>query len=323
MLERFLIVWLAGLSLAAYLWPQLTQALPPRLAVGDPFSASVPYLNYLIAATMFAIGWMLPRDEVRQLGERWHSVLSGTTVQYLAMPSLAWLMGRMLGLEGDRLVGLVLVGCVPGAMASNVLTLIARGNTTYSVCLTTLATLLSPLATPLAMRLTLATESSVDPDVFWQAARTLLFTVVAPVLAGYGLSRLAPKWEQPARRIGAVVANLAILWVIAAVVGHNRQKVAGIDGPLLGALVGVNFGGYLAGYFAALLMRMPEPMRRTLTLEVGMQNAGLGAMLATQLFPGRPEAAIAPALYAFGCMLTGTFLARIWAARGESVRGTA
>jgi BASS family bile acid:Na+ symporter len=59
-------------------------------------------------------------------------------------------------------------------------------------------------------------------------------------------------------------------------------------------------------------MRLPEPMRRALTLEVGMQNAGLGAALAVKLFPDQAGVAIAPALYTFGCMLTGTMLAHIW-----------
>ena len=59
-------------------------------------------------------------------------------------------------------------------------------------------------------------------------------------------------------------------------------------------------------------MRLREPMRRALTLEVGMQNAGLGAALATHLFPDREAVAMAPALYTFGCMLTGTILSQIW-----------
>jgi bile acid:Na+ symporter, BASS family len=59
-------------------------------------------------------------------------------------------------------------------------------------------------------------------------------------------------------------------------------------------------------------MRLPDPMRRALMLEIGMQNAGLGAFLASTLFDGRDAIAIAPAMYAFGCMLTGTLLASVW-----------
>ena len=79
----------------------------------------------------------------------------------------------------------------------------------------------------------------------------------------------------------------------------------------------VNVGGYLAGYRAGWAMRLPEPMRRALTLEIGMQNAGLGTVMALSLFPNQPAAAILPATYTFGCMLTGTILARIWAMMTE------
>jgi len=90
-------------------------------------------------------------------------------------------------------------------------------------------------------------------------------------------------------------------------------KVVSEGAPLLAALVCINLCGYAAGYFGGAAMRLPEPMRRALTLEVGMQNAGLGAALAIKLFGKESDAALAPAMYTFGCMLTGTVLARVWA----------
>jgi bile acid:Na+ symporter, BASS family len=317
-LQRWLLVWLVLSSLAAYVWPAIFGAVAPSGAVFDPFTASKPYLPNLIQVAMFAIGWMLPREEVRMVGRRWPAVLGGTTLQYVTMPALAYLVARLGGFTGDALVGLVLVGCVPGAMASNVLTLLARGNASYSVGLTTLATLLSPLAVPLALRLTLSGAKGVTLN-FWHVSGDLCLTVVLPVAAGHLLGRSFPQWEQPARRVGSTVANLAILWIIAAVVGLNRDKFAHLQPAILTALLAVNLLGYAAGFSGGTAMRLPGPMRRALTLEIGMQNAGLGATLATQLFPGRDAIALAPALYTFGCMLTGTMLARWWASRRETV----
>jgi bile acid:Na+ symporter, BASS family len=313
MLQRFLFIWLVLLSAVAYAWPDIVGG-SPGAARFDPFVLSAPYLPHLFAAAMFAIGWMLPRDEVLQVGRRWPAVLLGTSLQYVTMPALAFLAARLFGFTGDALIGVVLVGCVPGAMASNVLTLLARGNASYSVSLTTLATLLSPLAVPLALRLTLDGAKDVQLD-FFQVSWTLCLTVVFPVIAGHVLGRLFPKGEKPARRVASTVANLVILWVIAVVVGKNRQDLAQVTAALIVSLLLVNAAGYAAGYAGGAAMRLPEPMRRALTLEIGMQNAGLGATLATQLFPDRPAAALAPALYTFGCMLTGTFLARLWSSR--------
>jgi BASS family bile acid:Na+ symporter len=316
MLQRYLIVWLLISSAAALKWPDIF----PDAA--DPFVQSKALLPWLIVVTMFAIGWMLPRDEVRQVFRRWPLVFSGTAIQYVTMPALAYAMGRLLGLRDDYLIGIVMVGCVPGAMASNVLTFNAGGNTSYSVSLTTAATLLSPLAVPTAMALALHADESVDVWILLKASRDLLLTVVIPVVSGHLLSLRFPSWEQAARRIGTVVANLTILWIIAVVVGLNRQRLwaSSADVPLaslLAALACVNAGGYLAGYTGGVVMKLPEAMRRALTLEVGMQNAGLGAVLASQLFNGREAIAIAPAMYTFGCMLTGTLLAGFWS-RGSS-----
>jgi BASS family bile acid:Na+ symporter len=113
------------------------------------------------------------------------------------------------------------------------------------------------------------------------------------------------------------VANLTILWIIALVVGVNRESLRWEAAAYLVPLLVINTGGYLAGYAAGYTMRLPEPMRRALTLEIGMQNAGLGTVMALNLFPDQPTAAILPASYTFGCMLTGTILARIWAITTE------
>ena len=142
---------------------------------------------------------------------------------------------------------------------------------------------------------------------------TLCWTVVMPVVAGHLLSRTFRFWESFARRVGASVANLSILWIIAVVVALNREKLADFQWTILVALLVINLGGYLAGNLGGRLLRLPQPMRRALTLEVGMQNAGLGTFLALEVFKEEPTAAIPTAIYTFGCMFTGTILARVWA----------
>ena len=290
------------------------------LLSGDPFAASKSFLPALISITMFAIGCMLPRNEVNHIVMRWPLVLSGTAIQYTIMPLLAVVVVRMWNFQADALAGVVIVGCVPGAMASNVLTLNARGNTSYSVSLTTAATLLSPIIVPLALQLTLVSSKMLPISALWNTSYLLALTVVVPVTAGHLLMRVLPQWEPFFRRIGAIIANFAILWIIAVVVGLNRENLAALNLKLAAALLTLNIMGYAAGYGGGVMLRMPEPMRRALTLEVGMQNAGLGATLATQLFPDRDAIAIAPVLYTFGCMLTGTLLAQMWARLSERRR---
>ncbi|MBN1589700.1 MAG: bile acid:sodium symporter family protein [Pirellulales bacterium] len=308
LLERLLVVWLVLISLVAFWWPSM------RLGTHfDPFIGSQAGLQWIIAVTMLAIGSLLPRDEIRQVMRRWPTVLGGTTVQYVTMPLLAYVVGRAMGFEGSLLTGIVVVGCVPGAMASNVLTLAARANVSYSVSLTTSATLFSPLLVPLALKLTLGQWREFPA---WSVGLTLLWTVVIPVVVGHLLSRWSPTWNATFRSLGSIVANLTILWIIAVVVAVNRDRLNHFHLTLLLALSMINLGGYLAGFLGGKLMRLPRPMRRALTLEVGMQNAGLGTFLLLAVFKNEPEATIPTAIYTFGCMLTGTVLARIWAEWG-------
>jgi BASS family bile acid:Na+ symporter len=290
--QRLLLVWLTAFSALAFFWPTLFAS------AADPFGkeAGDHYLKWLIVVTMFAIGLLLPRAEVNQVFRRWPTVLAGTCVQYSVMPLLAFLAATIGGFEDSLFIGIVVVGCVPGAMASNVLTLNANGNTSYSVSLTTMATLLSPLAVPLVLGLALASEESVSREKLIDASGFLLLTVVVPVVVGHLIGRLTTKWEKSLRRWGELVANIAILWIIAAVVGRSREPLSKMHLEVVFALLAVNIAGYFAGYGSGAAFRLPEPMRRALTLEVGMQNAGLGAALAVALFPDQPDIAVAPAI---------------------------
>lgn len=309
-LERWLIVWLVLLSWVAYSWPTWFAPWLGATELWDPFVQSKSWLKPMFAVAMLAIGSLLPADEIRQVLRRWPTVLGGTAIQYTAMPLLAYGIGRLLGFEGPWMIGIVMVGCVPGAMASNVLTLMARGNVSYSVSLTTSATLLSPLIVPWVLWLALGQMVKSFPA--GRVCFDLCWMVVIPVVAGHLLARRFTVWATVAKTVAAVVANLTILWIIAVVVGVNRDGMAHVDFRLVAALLLVNVLGYAAGFAGARLMGLPTGMRRALTLEVGMQNAGLGSALAMGLFAD-PATALPPALYTFGCMFTGTLLARIWA----------
>ncbi|MFN0198390.1 MAG: bile acid:sodium symporter family protein [Planctomycetaceae bacterium] len=306
MFQRYLILWLIASSLFSLKWPDwFGDAV-------DPFALSKLYLSYLITLTMFCVGCLLPPDELKQVFRRWPTIVFGTCVQYLSMPALAYSMAILFDLDRADKIGVIIVGVVPGAMASNVLTMTARGNVSYSVSLTTLATLLSPIVVPLGLWLLLGADLPMPPgDVAWK----LFLEVVLPVMCGYAICRLWSDFERLSLKFAPAIANGIILWIIAVVVALNRDRITEISSKTLLALLLVNVLGYLAGYYAAGAIRLPRKMRRTLSIEVGMQNAGLGTSLAISLFPDLPGATIPTATYTFGCMLTATILAWYWSLR--------
>jgi bile acid:Na+ symporter, BASS family len=323
MIQRYLLLWLSLISLLAFTWPEVIAQLNAVLpsggldpAAADPFLQTNNWhlLRPVFAVAMFCIGGLLPRDELAQLKRRWPTVLAGTSIQYTVMPLLAFAATRVFDMGPGLTIGVLLVGCVPGAMASNVLTLAARGNVSYSVSLTTSATLLSPLVVPVVLSLTLNVVTTFDP---FQAFLNLTTDVVGPVIVGHLLCRRFDWWSRIMQSHGCTVANLAILWIISTVVGVNRYRLTGITWVVLAALLLINILGYAAGWFGGKALRLPDGMRRALTLEIGMQNAGLGSVLALNLFKD-PDAAIPTAAYTFGCMLTGTILAQCWGRSSSS-----
>lgn len=242
MLQRYILLWLLTSSGIAYAWPEITSLLEaswPVLDLSvDPFTAcGSTAINVLIVCTMFGVGSLLPIDEVNQILRRWTTVLAGTAIQYLSMPFLAWLIVLVAKPDPETAVGILIVGCVPGAMASNVLTLAARGNVSYSVSLTTSATLLSPIIVPIAMWLTF--DDSIDYNG-WTAVRLMLLQVVLPVVVGHLLSRFVDSYRSIAERYASTVANVSILAIIAIAVALNRSGVGQASMGLLGVLALLN-----------------------------------------------------------------------------------
>jgi BASS family bile acid:Na+ symporter len=162
---------------------------------------------------------------------------------------------------------------------------------------------------------------SVIPVDVWGTAKELFLIVVGPVVLGRILCRFVTRLEKIMESVAPVLAPLTILWIIAVVVGLNRDSLGKGVAGVVGALACINLVGYLVGYWSGAALRFPGGVRRALTIELGMQNAGLGVGLAHELFPKIPEATIPPALFTVGSMLTATLLVQAWVWRDRVRRG--
>lgn len=304
-----ILFWLVLTSSIALVWPAEQWGF-------DPFASNAWLLWSLIVVTMFSLGALVKPDELVPLRQRPWWVALGVLTQVLVMPAAAWLVTRLVPMNDEVAAGVILVGCVPGAMASNVLTNTAGGSVAYSVSLTSVATLLSPLTVPTVLWVVAGkqTEQSLG-----RSALLLAFLVVLPTVVGYLLSRRSLSVRHWAERFGSFLASVALLWIIATVVAANRDRLMGVGGVMVAALLVINVIGYLAGYVVGYSAGLPEGYRRALTLEIGMQNAGLGTALAVSLYGPTTTATIPTAAYTFGCMLTGTLLAVLWRFRDRSV----
>ncbi len=270
------------------------------LAFPGPVLWLRPILQPGFAATMFFVGTLVRPEQVRVFRRNPARTLAGLLVQYTVMPLTAWAISFAFDDPMVR-VGVILVGCMPGAMASNVMTLLFRGDLILSVTMTTVATLTCPLI--LAFWLPLLADTRLEVPVA-ALAWSAVWMVVLPVAAGIVTRHLKAKIPGWWDRAATMIASVSIVLIILVVVAGNRAHLTNIGPTLAAAMVGLNLSGYSLGFAAAKLLRWPAEQRRTLVIEVGMQNAGLGSVLA--LAHLGEAGAVPSAFYTVLCVITAS-----------------
>jgi BASS family bile acid:Na+ symporter len=212
--------------------------------------------------------------------------------------------------------GIVLVGCMPGAMASNVMTVLLRGDLILSVTMTTLATLATPLVIAVWLPLLADTRMHVPVGAMaWNAAWMVVLPVVAGIVLRAWRHELSKRWD----RTATVIASVAIVLIILVVVAANRDRLATLGPGLALGMLALNLAAYGLAFLLATALRWPPVQRRTLVIEIGMQNAGLGSVLA--LAHLGEAGAVPSAFYTALCVVTAAaalpFSARFVATTAE------
>ena len=254
---------------------------------------------WFFAATMFAVGIVLEPEELSETVRHPGQIGLGLLSQFSVMPALGFAAATVAPLPPEIALGFIIVACAPGAMASNVIVYLAGGAVAYSVALTTVATLMSPLVTPALVKWLGGVFLHIP---FWPMVKTILWMVVLPLVAGMGIRRLLGPQLREARDFAPAVAAIAIVIICSYAVAANQSRIAEVGGWVLIMVIAVNALGYAAGWWLARLYGFDRRHRLTLAIEIGMQNAGLGVALALQHF--QPATALPGALFAVWCILT-------------------
>ena len=265
----------------------------------------------VLGIIMLTMGLTLAKEDFRILASRPGDVLIGVVAQYVLMPLTAWSVANLLGLSRPVGVGLVLVGCCPGGVSSNIMSFLCKGDVAFSVGMTTVTTLLAPVMTPMLV-LWLAGES-VDVDAVGMFVSILIVTIV-PVAAGFlmnavleGNGRLAD-----AKKVLPGIAVLGLACIVGGVVSAHGHKIVKSGIVIFAAVLTHNAFGYALGYATGVLAGFSKSKCRTLSIEVGMQNAGLATVLSAKHFPLMPEAAIASAVSCVWHSVSGALLAGVF-----------
>ena len=302
-ITRLFPLWALLFSLLAYLAPGLFVDFRPAI---------VP----LLGVVMFGMGMTLSWQNFTEVLKRPQIIGLGVLMQYLVMPFAAWLVAVALGLPPYIMAGLVLVGACPGGTASNVVCYLARGDVALSITLTTVSTFLAILLTPLITWLYVGQKVPVPVEsMLWSIFKIVLL----PVSLGVLINSLFGRRLSVIKHLFPLVSVFAIVVIIAIIVALNKSNLATMGAAVALAVVLHNLFGLITGYWIPRLLRQDERTCRTLAIEVGMQNSGLGVALAAKYFSA--AAALPGALFSIWHNLSGSMLAGYWSRRTGAGQG--
>ena len=269
----------------------------------------------ILGIIMLTMGLTLTTEDFKILARRPFDILIGACAQFFIMPCVAYLLVHVFQLEPALALGILLVGCCPGGVSSNIMSYLCHGDVAFSVGMTCASTLLAPVMTPLLMQFTAG--EIIEIDAIGMFVNILIVTII-PVGIGcylnytYSKKEIFPKIQSLmpglsvtclACIVGGVVSTvhddlvarglMLFLWTFAVVFCHNSL-------------------GYLLGWTAGSLAKFNTAKKRTISIEVGMQNAGLATVLAGTFFAAQPLAVLPCAISCAWHSISGTILAGIF-----------
>lgn len=267
---------------------------------------------------MFGMGLTLEVKDFAEIAKRPVQVVVGIVAQFLIMPLLALLLTKVFTLDPMVAVGVILVGCCPGGTSSNVITFLSRGDVALSVTITSFSTVLAPVVTPLLLELYAGTLIDIPlAAMMWSIAKIVLM----PIAAGLIVHRLLGDKVKPAIDVLPLVSVGGIVLIIAIVVALSQAKIAESGALIFGVVVLHNLLGYVCGFALGKVCGFGLAQQRAIMVEVGMQNSGLGAALASAHFAASPLTALPSALFSVWHNISGALLANICVAVDAKKKG--
>lgn len=274
----------------------------------DVFTYFIPWIVPLLGIIMFGMGLTISFEDLKEVVKRPFDVGLAVVLQFLIMPLTAVALTLLIPMSPEVAAGVILVGCCPGGTSSNVMAYLAKGDVALSVACTSVSTLLAPILTPLLVYILASQYLPVDAGAMFIS---ILKIVLVPVVLGILCQRFFGKAVRAAVSVLPLISVAGIVLIIAAVVGVNQERIA-TSGIAILAVVALHNGvGLVLGYLAARLFSVPQRKAKTISLEVGLQNSGLGAALATAHFS--PLAAVPSAIFSVWHNISGAIAANYFA----------
>lgn len=302
------------INISAWIAAHITLIVVLVTAVALFFPSSFVWMDTssitpMLGVVMFGMGLTLSPSDFRPVLQRPKDILIGEIAQFLIMPSLAWLICKILSLPEELSLGVILVGCCPGGTASNVICYLAKGDVALSVAMTGVSTLLAPILTPALVWL-LAGES-VEVDIV-SMFLSIVQVVILPIVLGLAANHYFKRTTRRIIPLLPMISTLSIAFIIGIIVAHNSSSILACSLIVAIAVILHNVLGLVLGYGLSTLTGSEPSRRSAIAIEVGMQNSGLATSLATTHFAIFPMAAVPGAMFSVWHNFSGSIAAQIF-----------
>jgi BASS family bile acid:Na+ symporter len=298
--NRLFVLWVIMAGILAFLNPGI-------------FIAQRAFMEIYFAITMFGIGMVINLHEFITIFKNYKVILIGVMAQFSIMPISAFFVAKAFSFSDEFSLGLILTGSAPGAMASNVLSYLAGADVAYSVSLTTVSTFLAPVLTPL---LTLFLANTILDIPFWDLMKSVSMMVLLPLILGVFGRKISGGKIETIIKIFPAISSIFIAFICGLVIALNRDYILNMTLWIFVAALLLNLSGLFLGYMTGRIFGFDRLKKRALSIEIGMQNAGLGSVLALKHF--NEKTAIPAIIFVFICIMTASILVPIWSQRPDA-----
>ena len=269
----------------------------------------------ILGLIMLTMGLTLTTQDFKIVAQRPMDIFVGAVAQFLIMPGVAYLLVHVWHLEPALALGILLVGCCPGGVSSNIMSYLCHGDVAFSVGMTCASTILAPVMTPLLMQLTAGAIIEIDTVGMFL---NILIVTILPITIGCILNYYYSKRES-FKTLQTLMPGTSVI-LLACIVGG---VISTVHDPLVerGLILFIwtfavvfchNSLGYLLGWLSGRLAGFNTAKKRTISIEVGMQNAGLATVLAGTFFAAQPLSVLPCAICCAWHSISGTILAGLY-----------
>ncbi|MCH8529865.1 MAG: bile acid:sodium symporter family protein [Saccharospirillum sp.] len=288
----------------------------------DP--ASLDLLNGLLALMMFGAALSVRWADFGYIARSPKAPLIGLFCQFVLLPAATWMLTRLLQVEPSMALGMILVAACPGGSFSNIMTFLSRGHLATSVSMTAVSSMAALVLTPLnfVFYASLAPETralvqsiAVEP---WQLIQLVALVLVLPLVLGILVGQRYNHFAQRADKAVRWLSLLVFLIFVGIAFSRNGGLFIEYAAAFAALVVVHNMVALALGWGMARLARLPEDQSRAVTLEVGIQNSGLGLIIVFGFFPHLGGMMLITAFWGVWHLVSGLLISSYWARREAS-----